>query len=257
MFTRSDIQWAVGVCLSRSVRLDDLAGEPIVLVPFADFLNHDVNSEAFLVWDEQQQAVVLRPDRSYKAGDQVFISYGPKSSGELLLSYGFCPPPGSNQHDAAHMTFTLSSKDKYKHAKQQALAARNIPSSETFSVRIDALPAGLMPYLAFCAAELWSAAEVEQLAVQLFDEGTCPVLNGVSCEQIALTALVQQCKAAQQAYPQQQDADKQLAASVPGGGGFLQRVGLMAAIRVRERQILSRTEFVAQQRIRELKRAKA
>lgn len=26
------------------------------------------------------------------------VSYGPKSSGELLLSYGFCPPPAANPH---------------------------------------------------------------------------------------------------------------------------------------------------------------
>lgn len=71
MFSRSDMQWAVGICLSRSVRLDDMTGEPIVLVPFADFLNHDVSCEAFLVWDDQQQAVVLRPDRSYRPGEQV------------------------------------------------------------------------------------------------------------------------------------------------------------------------------------------
>lgn len=71
MFSRSDVMWAVGVCLSRTVRLDDMAGEPVVLVPYADLLNHDVASEAYLVWDEQQQAVVLQPDRKYKAGQQV------------------------------------------------------------------------------------------------------------------------------------------------------------------------------------------
>jgi hypothetical protein len=43
----------------------------VVLVPFADFLNHDPSCDAFLEWDEQQQAVVLRPDRNYTAGEQV------------------------------------------------------------------------------------------------------------------------------------------------------------------------------------------
>lgn len=185
---------------------------------------------------------------------QVFISYGPKSSGELLLSYGFCPAPGSNPHDAAHMMFTMPAGDKLRQAKEQALAARGIPSSETFAVRIDALPAGLIPYLAFCSAELRSDSEVEQLAVQLFDEGNLPTVIGVSCEQIALTALAKQCRATLQGYLQKQEADRQLAATVLAGGGYEQRQAVMAAIRVRERQILSRTEFVAQQRVRELKK---
>lgn len=73
MFSRADIDWAVGICLSRSVRLDDRKGE-VVLVPYADLLNHDTSCEAYLVWDEQQQSVVLRPDRSYKAGEQVRFS---------------------------------------------------------------------------------------------------------------------------------------------------------------------------------------
>jgi hypothetical protein len=43
----------------------------VVLVPFADFLNHDPGCEAYLQWEEQQQAVVLRPDRDYSPGQQV------------------------------------------------------------------------------------------------------------------------------------------------------------------------------------------
>jgi len=35
------------------------------------------------------------------AWPQVVVSYGPKSSGELLMSYGFCPPPGEVPGTAA------------------------------------------------------------------------------------------------------------------------------------------------------------
>lgn len=70
MFSRADINWATGICLSRSVRLDDRGGV-VVLCPFADLFNHSCDSQAFLLWDKQQQAVVLRADKAYKPGDEV------------------------------------------------------------------------------------------------------------------------------------------------------------------------------------------
>jgi histone-lysine N-methyltransferase SETD3 len=184
---------------------------------------------------------------------QVFISYGPKSSGELLLSYGFCPAAGSNPHDAAHLTFSLDPKDPWLQAKQQALQQRGMSSSESFALRIDGLPAQLLPFLALCAVQPQSAEQVEELADEVF-ASRWPVLGGVSCEQLALELLAKSCKAALKGYPQTPDADRQLAERGQAGGGFDQRVELMAAVRVRERQILSRTEFVAQQRIRQLRK---
>lgn len=188
---------------------------------------------------------------------QVYINYGLKSSGELLLSYGFCPPPGSNPYDAAYLTFGLEITDPMLQEKRQALAARGIPPEECFGVLIDALPEGLLPYAAFCAArpKKASAADIEQLAVQLFDEGRLPDIDGASSEVLALNAVVKECKAALIGYKQTAAAGKQRAATVPAGGGVAQRAALMAAVRVREQQILSRTEFVASQRIRELKRS--
>ncbi|WIA32213.1 hypothetical protein OEZ86_003062 [Tetradesmus obliquus] len=252
MFSKADIYWAIGICMSRSVRLAD-RGDQVVLVPFADLLNHEPSCEAYLLWEEQQQAVVLRPDRDYSPGQQVFISYGPKSSGELLLSYGFCPPAGSNPHDAAHLSFNLQDSDPWLQAKQQALQRQGKASSESFALRIDGLPAELLPFLALCAAQPQSAAEVEALADELF-AGRWPSIGGVSCEQLALEMLAKACKAALKGYPQQAEADRQLAAAGQAGGGFAHRRELMAAVRVRERQILSRTGFVAQQRIRQLRK---
>lgn len=187
---------------------------------------------------------------------QVTISYGFKSSGELLLSYGFCPPPGSNPYDAAYLTFGLEITDPQMQEKKQALAARGIPPLENFGALIDALPEGLLPYAAFCAArpKTASAADIEILAVQLFDQGQLPDIDGVSSEAIALEAVVQQCRAALPGYKQTAAADRQRAAEVQAGGGFTQRAALIAAIRVRKQQILSRTEFIVLQRIRELKR---
>jgi hypothetical protein len=70
MFSRADVTWATGICLSRSIRLDDRGGV-VVLCPLADLFNHSVESNAFLKWDPQQQAVALQADRSYQPGDEV------------------------------------------------------------------------------------------------------------------------------------------------------------------------------------------
>jgi hypothetical protein len=55
---------------------------------------------------------------------QVYISYGPKPSGELLLCYGFHPPPGSNPYESAPLTLQLGDKDPQYPAKAAALASR-------------------------------------------------------------------------------------------------------------------------------------
>lgn len=72
MFSRADIDFGTSICLSRTVRLDDKGGV-VVLSPMADLFNHSCDSTAFLVWDEQQQAVVLRADRAYNPGEEVGV----------------------------------------------------------------------------------------------------------------------------------------------------------------------------------------
>ena len=56
-------------------------------MPWADLLNHSCSAEATLDWDGG--AVVFCPDAAAPRGEQLFGSYGAKSSGQLLLSYGF------------------------------------------------------------------------------------------------------------------------------------------------------------------------
>ncbi|KAI8468014.1 MAG: hypothetical protein J3K34DRAFT_23211 [Monoraphidium minutum] len=197
MFTRQAVQWGVGLLLSRSVRLDSAGGET-VLVPYADFANHAVAADCFLDYDAGSGAVAVRIDRGYAPGEQVCISYGPKASSELLLSYGFMPPPGSNPHDAAFLDVALDCapaaaaaapaapqqqqqrrapqrrpaaggkprppESTVLAAKRAAMAARGVPTEETFGVRLDALPEGLMQYLAYVDAPLADESEAEALA---------------------------------------------------------------------------------------------
>lgn len=52
---------------------------------------------------------------------QVFISYGKKSNGELLLSYGFVPREGTNPNDSVELPLSLNKSDKCYEEKLEAL----------------------------------------------------------------------------------------------------------------------------------------
>ena len=125
-------RWGLSILLSRIIRLQHNeasqsngqgSSDIEALVPWADFVNHSAGCSSHILLDSQrsgsggglpifgrnassdggstaQGCVVLQTDREYLAGQQVFASYGEKPSGELLLSYGFIPRPGTNPHDS-------------------------------------------------------------------------------------------------------------------------------------------------------------
>lgn len=57
---------------------------------------------------------------------QVFISYGKKSNGELLLSYGFVPQEGTNPSDSVELSLSLSKSDKCYREKLEALKKQGL-----------------------------------------------------------------------------------------------------------------------------------
>lgn len=160
-------RWAFGVLLSRLIRLPGLVNAE-VLVPLADFANHDPKSTAFFDWEPASEAVVLQADRAYRPGQQVFISYGQKTSGELLLSYGFAPPPGANPHDACLLPGALDPADLAAEWKERALAVRGLPpGGGALPLRMGAVPRQALALAAFAAAVAGSPQEVEDLADSL------------------------------------------------------------------------------------------
>jgi hypothetical protein len=58
---------------------------------------------------------------------QVFISYGKRSSGELLLAYGFIPPE-LNPHDFVELELALNEEDPLYDAKLAALQEQGLSS---------------------------------------------------------------------------------------------------------------------------------
>ena len=100
---------------------------------------------------------------------QVYISYGQKTSGQLLLSYGFVPEAGSNTHDACMLELKLSADDPSFHSKVACLRQYGIEATSDFPLRLNALPQALLLFAAFRQAQTIDAAEVTSLGRQLFE----------------------------------------------------------------------------------------
>ncbi|KAL4443502.1 hypothetical protein ABPG75_011239 [Micractinium tetrahymenae] len=292
-FSREALQSAFSMLLSRLVRLPSLglgppsaaagqarqaqqagaAGEPPgteALLPWADLLNHSPASTAFLDWDPAEAAVVLRTDRRYWPGEEVHISYGQKTGGELLLSYGFTPKPADNPHDGCKLRLALRPGDPAAPAKAAALAAFGMGPSQLFPLRMAAAPFELVHYAALAAAEVGSEQEAGQLAQRLFGAGDIPP----TLQQPALEAVVAACQAAMKAYPSSLEADRAElakleaadAAEAAAAAGQRQSGGSDAGqqrrqrrhqvlqVLVYERQVLARTAFVLQQELKDLRR---
>ncbi|KAK6259598.1 hypothetical protein SCA6_014072 [Theobroma cacao] len=98
--------------------------------------------------------VVFTTDRAYQPGEQVFISYGKKSNGELLLSYGFAPKEGTNPSDSVELPLSLKKSDKCYKEKLEALRKHGLSASQCYPIQITGWPLELTAYayLAMAAA---------------------------------------------------------------------------------------------------------
>lgn len=69
------------------------------LFPALDMVNHSVHCPTKFAYDESQDAYIVSTGASFRRGDEVFLSYGPKSNDSLLFFYGFVE--GNNPANSA------------------------------------------------------------------------------------------------------------------------------------------------------------
>lgn len=118
----SALDWAISILLSRLVRLSG-DGDRESLVPWADFANHDPRVSSCLDWDPVAQCVFIEAEQALQPGEQLHISYGSKSSGELLLQYGFAPRADTNtQQEMYTLELGLTKSDPLLEVKSELLA---------------------------------------------------------------------------------------------------------------------------------------
>ena len=165
VLTEISVHHAFALLLSRLIRITNSTGADVeVLCPWADFINHDSTCSSFLQLDQKNERIVLVADRTYCPGDQIVASYGQKTSGELLLSYGFMPEEGLNPHDACLISVEIeygensTEKSGGKGEKQDEKLCRRV-----FPLKMGAVPDGLFD--ALCNNS--SSSNAEQLLVDL------------------------------------------------------------------------------------------
>ncbi|KAL8536880.1 hypothetical protein ACS0TY_012163 [Phlomoides rotata] len=98
----------------------------VSLIPFLDFLNHDGNSEARILFDEQKQHSEVIADRDYDAGDDVLIRYGKFSNATLLLSFGFTL--SKNTYDFVRIELNVPRDDQLYTQKSSVLYGQRSPN---------------------------------------------------------------------------------------------------------------------------------
>jgi [ribulose-bisphosphate carboxylase]/[fructose-bisphosphate aldolase]-lysine N-methyltransferase len=90
-FNVEGFKWAMALSRSRTFFLNGA----LRLIPFLDMCNHGDDGEeirdGFMGTFGTTKGAVLVASKSYKVGDEVICSYGPKSAADYLLEHGFCP----------------------------------------------------------------------------------------------------------------------------------------------------------------------
>lgn len=250
---------AFSLLLSRLVRLDGIPGSSSDMsvdsfCPWADLVNHDSVNNDFLQYDAVADAVVLRASRSYAAGEQIMACYGQKTSGELLLSYGFTPT--KNPYEGCLLAFDVAT---YPDAewKIAALHRRGLLPKRTFSLRLQAIPQGILNFAAYCAMPVRSAEHTESLCAALLLDETRPLT--VEEEKVGVQTLLQRCKDLVSGYPVDIESAKaelrQLRQSVGGHADRMNRRVAVLQVLIEELRTLHRTVFVLRSQSRSLKRA--
>lgn len=63
--------------------------DEFALFPGLDMANHSVHSGSQLRFDAERDVYIVQSATAFRAGEQVYVSYGPKSNDDLVLFYGF------------------------------------------------------------------------------------------------------------------------------------------------------------------------
>ncbi|XP_052110617.1 uncharacterized protein LOC107467646 isoform X4 [Arachis duranensis] len=122
MIHRSSVYWET-INQKSQMERDFLAIRPI---PFADFVNHDGNSEAIVMSDDDKQLSEVISDRAYAPGEQVLIRYGKFSNATLMLDFGFTVP--YNIYDQVQIQLDIPKHDPLHKMKLELMQQYFVPS---------------------------------------------------------------------------------------------------------------------------------
>ncbi|XP_015169009.1 ribulose-1,5 bisphosphate carboxylase/oxygenase large subunit N-methyltransferase, chloroplastic isoform X2 [Solanum tuberosum] len=240
----------------EEVRLPSMDGR-VALVPWADMLNHNCEVETFLDYDKSSQGIVFTTDRVYLPGEQVFISYGRKSNGELLLSYGFVPKEGTNPSDSVEVSLALKKSDKCYKEKVEALKKHGLSASECFPVQVTGWPLELMAFAYLVVSPPSMSRQFEEMAAAASNKATSKKdIKYPEIEEDALQFILDSCESSISKYSKFLQASGEMDLDVTNPKQLNRRLflkQLAVDLCTSERRILYRSQYILRRRLRDIR----
>lgn len=256
VFNMETFKWSFGILFSRLVRLPSMDGR-VALVPWADMLNHSSEVETFLDYDKSSKGVVFTTDRPYQPGEQVFISYGRKSNGELLLSYGFVPREGTNPSDSVELSLSLKKSDKCYKEKLEALKKHGLSVSQCFPLQVTGWPLELMAYAYLAVSPPSMSRQFEEMAAAASNKTTTnKKITYPDIEEQALQFILDSCELSISKYTKFLQASGSMDLDVTSPKQLNRRLflkQLAVDLCSSERRILFRAQYVLRRRLRDIR----
>lgn len=256
VFNMDAFKWSFGILFSRLVRLPSMEGK-VALVPWADMLNHSSEVETFLDYDKASQGIVFTTDRSYQPGEQVFISYGKKSNGELLLSYGFVPTEGSNPNDSVDLVMSLNKSDKCYKEKLEALKKYGLSTPQRFPLQITGWPLELMAYAYLVVSPPDMNRHFEEMAAAASSKTTSKKdLRYLELDEQALQFMLDCCESSISKYTKFLEGSGSLDSVVTNPKQANRKLllkQLATDLCTSERRILFRAQYILRRRLRDMR----
>lgn len=256
VFNIESFKWSFGILFSRMVRLPSMDGKN-ALVPWADMMNHSCEVETFLDYDKSSKGIVFTTDRPYQPGEQVFISYGKKSNGELLLSYGFVPKEGTNPSDSVELSLSLKKSDESYKEKLELLKKYGLSGSQCFPIRITGWPLELMAYAYLAVSPSSMRGKFEEMAAAASNKTTSKKdLRYPEIEEQALQFILDSCESSISKYNKFLQVSGSLDLDVTSPKQLNRRLFLkQLAVDLcnSERRILFRAQYILRRRLRDMR----
>ncbi|KAI9177478.1 hypothetical protein LWI28_015679 [Acer negundo] len=256
VFNLETFKWSFGILFSRLVRLPSMGGR-VALVPWADMLNHNCEVETFLDYDKSTKGIVFTTDRQYQPGEQVFISYGRKSNGELLLSYGFVPREGTNPSDSVELSLSLKKSDICYKEKLEALRKHGLSASQCFPIQITGWPLELMAYAYLVVSPPSMRGKFEEMAAAASNKTNIKKdMKYPEIEEQALQFVLDSCETSISKYSKFLQASGSMDLDITSPKQLNRKMflkQLAVDLCTSERRILFRAQYILRRRLRDMR----
>ncbi|KAK4886511.1 hypothetical protein RN001_002782 [Aquatica leii] len=133
-FTFNKYRWAVSTVMTRQNTIPTDDGTKLIsaLIPLWDLCNH-TNGNISTDYNPNFNRSECLALRDFKAGEQIFIFYGPRSNAELFIHNGFVCE--DNIHDGFWLKLGVSKSDPLKCKKEELLKKLSLPDHGEFLLR--------------------------------------------------------------------------------------------------------------------------